>query len=227
MLEQGHNLPVSNLALHPSKPIAASASDDHTWKLWHLTDCLLIMTGEGHSDWISGIDFHPQGNFRRFIQRTLRFLIGRGLATGSGDGTVKLWDFQKQKCVKTLNENQAVWSVKYHESGELLATASLDHVARLWDLITDKCKTVLRQNLRPLIFTAISQFVGDMQTLSMRSSGNHTATISAQHPPTKLYLCGTHVAVSAMQLSMDTKTRAITAPSHLMVQCLPLVMRMA
>lgn len=45
---QGHMLPVANLALHPSKPILATASDDKTWKLWHLPAGDLIMCGEGH-----------------------------------------------------------------------------------------------------------------------------------------------------------------------------------
>ena len=58
---QGHTLSVSNLALHPTKPLVASASDDRTWKLWQFVDGELIMTGEGHTDWISGIDFHPRG----------------------------------------------------------------------------------------------------------------------------------------------------------------------
>ena len=60
-LGQGHLLPVANLALHPSKPILATASDDKTWKLWHLPHGDLIMCGEGHKDWVAGVDFHPAG----------------------------------------------------------------------------------------------------------------------------------------------------------------------
>lgn len=46
-------MPVANLALHPSKPILATASDDKTWKLWHLPAGDLIMCGEGHR-WAAG-----------------------------------------------------------------------------------------------------------------------------------------------------------------------------
>lgn len=42
----------------------------------------LIMCGEGHKDWVAGIDFHPSG---------------AGLASGSGDASVKLWSFEKQR----------------------------------------------------------------------------------------------------------------------------------
>jgi hypothetical protein len=27
---------VANVALHPTKPILVTASDDKTWKMWHL-----------------------------------------------------------------------------------------------------------------------------------------------------------------------------------------------
>lgn len=71
---------VSGIALHPRKPILATISDDHTWKIWNLTSGDLLFSGLGHNDWISGVSFHPKGQL---------------LATCSGDSTVKLWDFVK------------------------------------------------------------------------------------------------------------------------------------
>lgn len=57
--------------------IVATVSDDETWKVWSVPNCDLLMSGEGHRDWVSGVDFHPHGTM---------------LATGAGDSTVKVWD---------------------------------------------------------------------------------------------------------------------------------------
>jgi hypothetical protein len=45
---QGHLLSVASLAVHPTKPIVVTASDDKTWKMWHMPAGDLIMCGEGH-----------------------------------------------------------------------------------------------------------------------------------------------------------------------------------
>lgn len=66
---------VSSLALHPSKPILVTGSDDKTWKMWALPQGELIMCGEGHKDWVAAVDFHPSGT---------------SLASGSGDASVKV-----------------------------------------------------------------------------------------------------------------------------------------
>ena len=127
---KGHLLPVSNVVLHPKKPVVATASDDHTWKMWSIPNGDLIMSGEGHKDWVSGISFHPSG---------------AQLASGSGDCTVKLWDFEAGKCVLTFTDHtQAVWDVAFHDQGDFLASCSLDHSARLWDLHAKKCKMTFR-----------------------------------------------------------------------------------
>ena len=64
------------------------------------------MSGEGHKDWVSGVDFHPSGTH---------------LVTSSGDSTVKLWDFQRASCAHTFAAHtQAVWDVAFHHTGDFL-----------------------------------------------------------------------------------------------------------
>jgi hypothetical protein len=57
---KGHTMSIANVCLHPTKPIAVTVSDDKTWKMWHLPAGDLIMCGEGHKGWVSGVDFHPK-----------------------------------------------------------------------------------------------------------------------------------------------------------------------
>ena len=72
-------------------------------------------------------------------------LQGTHLASGAGDSTVKLWSFEKQKCVATYSDHtQAVWGVAFHDSGNFVASCSLDHSVRLWDVTTGKCRQSMR-----------------------------------------------------------------------------------
>lgn len=59
---KGHLMGVTCLAYNPKKDILATGSDDTTWKLWSVPNGDLIMSGEGHQDWIGGVSFHPKGN---------------------------------------------------------------------------------------------------------------------------------------------------------------------
>ena len=88
------------------------------------------MSGEGHRDWLAGVDFHPGG---------------AQLATCSGDGDVKLWDFVSASCKRTFTEHtQAVWDVAYHHDGDFLVSCSMDHTSKLWDLHSQQCRQTFR-----------------------------------------------------------------------------------
>jgi dipeptidyl aminopeptidase/acylaminoacyl peptidase len=63
---------------------------------------------------------------------------GRGLASGSQDGTVKLWQMDTGKEITSLNgHTKGITSVAYSRNGRL-ASASEDRTVRLWDAATGK-----------------------------------------------------------------------------------------
>ncbi|XP_033102274.1 sperm-associated antigen 16 protein-like [Anneissia japonica] len=129
-IQQAHSLAVSGLALHTRKQILATVSDDHTWKMWAIPSGDIVMTGEGHKDWIADCDFHPNGH---------------QLATASGDVTVKIWDFSKAECIHTFTQHQhSVWGVSWHKCGDFIASCSMDSTSKIWDLNSLRCRNTLR-----------------------------------------------------------------------------------
>lgn len=128
---KGHQAAISCLALHPKKPVVATGSDDCSWKLWSLPKGELLMSGEGHDDWIGDVAFNPR-------EQSI-------LASCSGDGTVKVWNLAETRCTATLKDHsQAVWSCDWHWNGDFLVTGSLDQSIRMWDINTSKTRQTFR-----------------------------------------------------------------------------------
>ena len=77
-------------------------------------------TLEGHADLVTSVSFSPDGTT---------------LASGSLDGTVKLWDVATHTNIATL-EGHTGWvtSVSFSLDGTTLASGSLDGTVKLWDV---------------------------------------------------------------------------------------------
>lgn len=67
----------------------ASASLDHTVKVWSLGSGTPNFTLEGHERGVNCVDYSTSGDKPY-------------LASGSDDRTVKIWDYQTKACVQTL-----------------------------------------------------------------------------------------------------------------------------
>ncbi|XP_044890382.1 sperm-associated antigen 16 protein isoform X3 [Felis catus] len=124
-----HELPVSCIIMHPCKDILISCGEDRLWKVVGLPKGNVLLTGFGHTDWLSDCCFHPSGN---------------KLATSSGDTTVKLWDLSKGNCILTFEgHNHAVWSCTWHSCGDFVASSSLDTTSKIWDVNSERCRCTL------------------------------------------------------------------------------------
>ena len=79
------------------------------------------------------------------------------LASGSGDGTVKVWDVAKLKEVTTLKEHTySVLSVAFSPNGIYLASGSLDNTIKVWGTAKLKEVTTLEGHTRAVWSVAFS-----------------------------------------------------------------------
>ncbi|MEG4234259.1 CHAT domain-containing protein, partial [Microcoleus sp. Pol11C3] len=115
----GHTDSVNAVSFSPNGKLLATASSDHTVKLWDTTTGKQINTLSGHTDSVYAVSFSPNGKL---------------LATASEDKTVKLWDTSTGKEIKTLSgHTNSVYAVSFSPNGKLLATGSGDNTVKLWD----------------------------------------------------------------------------------------------
>lgn len=66
----------------------------------------------------------------------------RVFATGSKDGSIKLWDGVSNKCINTFvdaHAHQEVTSVAFTKNSKYLLSSGKDSVVRLWELSTARC----------------------------------------------------------------------------------------
>lgn len=97
---KAYDKPIASLSVHIKKHVVATGGDDAKFKIFNMVNYEELAVGEGHTDYISGIDIHPKGVF---------------LITSSGDHTIKLWDLFNISCKATFyDHNSIVWSVKFH-----------------------------------------------------------------------------------------------------------------
>ena len=74
-----------------------------------------------HNGWVYSVSFSPEG---------------QTLASGSDDGTVRLWDVNTGNLLHTLTAHRgSVYSVSFSPDGRTLASGSFDHTVLLWKLV--------------------------------------------------------------------------------------------
>lgn len=121
---EAHSDYIRSIAIHPTKPLFLTTSDDCTVKLWDWeAQYKLVMTFEGHQHYVMQVVFNPKDP--------------NTFATASLDRTVKIWSLGNAHCNYTLDggHEKGVNAVAFYHGGDrpFLASASDDQTVRIWD----------------------------------------------------------------------------------------------
>ncbi|MBN3868923.1 serine/threonine-protein kinase [Nostoc sp. JL33] len=143
---KGHSSMVHAIAISPDGQFIASGSNDKTIKLWQLRTGKLVRQlgrwSSGHSSMVHSVAFSPissklsyQGESGKSAR--IADLKWGVLASGSWDNTIKLWDVNTGKEIRTLI-GHANWvnSVAFSPDGKFLASGSADCTIKVWQVHT-------------------------------------------------------------------------------------------
>lgn len=116
---QGHDEPVSSVALSYDGRLALSAGKDQIIRLWQFPQTRCLQELSGHYDWIRSIDMTADGRFA---------------VSGSWDRTVRIWNLQTGTQVRAMGEQiRNVSQVRIAPDNRSIIVATASGELSIWD----------------------------------------------------------------------------------------------
>lgn len=124
----GHTGDINAIRWDPSRRYLASGSDDGLVKIWpvHGSEGPLYSL-IGHEKQVYCLDWNPSG------PRSDNGGLSVQLASGSFDGSVRVWDVGTGQCIHILSRHQShVYTIGYSPDAQFIATGSADKTVHIW-----------------------------------------------------------------------------------------------
>lgn len=126
----GHSGAVSTVAVSPDGQFVASGSWDKTIKIWNAKTGELLRTLTGHSGLVNAVAIAPTPP----IPPLGKGGLGGVLASGSKDGSIRLWNLATGQEIRTIGgKNLAVLSLAFTPDGKSLAAGNSNGTVGLWN----------------------------------------------------------------------------------------------
>jgi WD40 repeat protein/serine/threonine protein kinase len=176
---------------------AAGLRDTRPWaQVFEIGSGRPVRGLDGHSYIVVSMAYSPDGS---------------RLATGSGDGTAKVWPGEGVPDVLTLEGHDApVWAVACSGDGQRIATGGLDQAVRLWDSTSGALLRTIHTSF-PVVSLALNREGNQVIT----PSSGATATVwDVTNGTPLLRLTGHSQTVMAVALSPDGRHLATAGKDH-------------
>ncbi|KAI5181673.1 coatomer subunit beta' [Nematocida sp. AWRm80] len=151
---------IRSIAVHPTLPYIATASDDMTVKVWDYSkDLSLIRTLEGHTHFVMGVCFSPKdsktlvscsldhdiciwnienGSTQRVLKggksglNAVEYITEKYLVSGGDDGKINIWDISTGTCITSVPAHTGPVTAIHGTSRGFITTGE-DGLVREWD----------------------------------------------------------------------------------------------
>ena len=115
----GHNNSINDISFCPSQDILATASNDHTVRVWCASSGKLIKTLTKHNGPVRSVAFSPDSAF---------------IASASIDGTVCLWAAESLEPIASADAGQRVYAITFSLDSKQLLCARAFATVVIYDL---------------------------------------------------------------------------------------------
>ena len=142
VIQSRHTKPINAIVFSPDGSWLASGANDDTIKIWEISTGHLLRTLYGHSSNVNALAVSPDGKLLASgsgdmtSKREFPTFRQGGIVGGTRDNTIKIWDVQTGREIKTLRGHELpVGAVAFSEDGRTLTSASGDTV-KVWDIVS-------------------------------------------------------------------------------------------